>query len=201
MSVEPDVFELRVTISAESLDLEKAEGLMQTKLAKILAVCAESNIAPENVHVATMSSHIRLDHRSGNSTFAGYSLRQQISIDADPDHHAEVMRDVLVKGTPANVVSSFKVKDQDQVLDQAQLEAVDDARRRAQRIAERAGRSLGEVYSISEFDHRLTEKSGLRPLRHMSDEQGQYMLFASAKLDPESVIAEARVFVVFLLAD
>jgi uncharacterized protein YggE len=59
----------------------------------------------------------------------------------------------------------FSYSDIDGAVRDAQLVAIDDARGRAESLAEQAGARLGSVYSISEFDLRQDEQYLLTPDR------------------------------------
>src|SRR6056297_1300702 len=184
MSLQPELLILSGQIQAQDREVTVASQQVEDQSAALIALMESLEVEREDVRASMPVVEQIFEYQDGRNVFIGYRVRRDVEIrlsDMDRYHldYAEIIR--------ANALSSlsarFSVRDPDAATDQAQLAAVDDARARAERLAEQAGSSLGDIHSMTEFDLRRIERPLLTPARQFSESalgQGGDGLYTSA---------------------
>ncbi len=87
----------------------------------------------------------------GSMTFRGYSYRHGISVTADSDGMTvgRLMEAILDSGSAPRIRTEYFCRDVSGPMSQARRNAVDDAKSKAEELADAAGVRLGDIESIS----------------------------------------------------
>lgn len=210
-ALEPELLILSGQIIGEDNEVTVASQAVEDQSAALVVLMESLGVDRGDVRASMPVVEQVFEYQDRKNVLVGYRVRRDVEIrlsDMDQYHldYAEIIR----AGVLASVRARFSVRDPDAATDQAQLAAIDDARARARRLAERSGSSLGDIHSITEFDLRRVERPLLTPARQFSESamgQGGDGLYTSATrveaappmFEPEALTAEATVFVVFLL--
>jgi uncharacterized protein YggE len=211
ISLEPELLILSGQIVAEDGEVTVASQQVEDQSAALIALMASLEVDREDVRASMPVVEQVFDYQDGRQILVGYRVRREVEIRLSKmDRYHLDYAEIIRSGALASLSARFSVRDPDAATDQAQLAAVDDARVRAERLAERAGSSLGDIHSMTEFDLRRIERPLLTPARQFSESalgqggDGLYrsatrMEAAPAMFEPEALMAEATVFVVYLL--
>lgn len=141
----------------------------------------KSGIARKNISTSQLSLQPRYnyDNRRNNGSrpaprIDGYEARNTVSVTSDDIEAVGVMLDALVRAGVNNINNiSFSVKDPKAAKDEARTQAIQDARSKAEDMAQAAGVKLGKLVSMN-------EAGGSFPQR------GQVQLSRAAVLDSGS---------------
>lgn len=153
VTVVPDVALLNVgvevTRSTVAVALAEANGAMDA----VRSSLDNNGIEERDIRTQSFNIYAQYDFSRERQEIVGFTVSNQLSIKVrEIDDTSEVLDDAIDAGGDAVRVNgiSFTVDDPDAVLDQAREAAVEDARDRAETLAELSGVSLGDVRSISE---------------------------------------------------
>jgi uncharacterized protein YggE len=164
--VQADTLKLSGTVSVVAMEASIAEEEVQQRSARLLMVAREHGIESEQIKASAIAVSPSYDYVNGGREFLGYTVTRDVEITVSVlDDYYTLLRAVVDSGALDFLDAVFSYSDIDRVVREAQLAAVEDARLRAQSLAERANASLGKVYSISEFDLRQEEQYLLTPSR------------------------------------
>lgn len=162
-----------VTLGVEAQGETSGEVLDSTSEAAeaILAALKENGIAAEDIRTGSVSLIPRYGNRDDGSMdfgeIRGYSASNTVTFDV---HDLTTLGDLIseVVGSGANTLQgvSFGLDDDQDLRDQARTEAVQDAMRRAQVLAEAASITLGGIQSIVDGDAGYN--GGPSPMYRMS---------------------------------
>jgi len=213
ISLTPELLILSGQILGEDREVTVASQEVEDQSAALVALMRSLEVEREDVSASMPVVEQQFDYQDGRNVFVGYRVRRDVEIRLSRmDRYHLDYAEVIRSGALASLSARFSVRDPEAAVDQAQLAAVDDARDRAERLAERSGAALGAIHSITEFDLRRVERPLLTPARSFSESalgsggDGLYtsstrMEAAPPMFEPEALMAEATVFVVYLLAE
>jgi uncharacterized protein len=153
----PDEAVIVIGVETQALTAREAITENNEQMQDVLDALQEAGIPSSDIQTRTLNLFPRYDGdrqvpggRLGEIT--GYTAANQVEVRlrqlADV---GDIIDAAIMAG--ANTIDGirFEVSDPIQVLDQARVEAMNDARRKAEQLAELANASLGNVMSISEF--------------------------------------------------
>ena len=156
-SVRPDI--ARITVGVEIVAPTVAEAVEQneTTMAAILAALRAAGIADKDIQTANYSISLersgepRPESTTEEAPVSNYRFSNMVTVTVrDLDAVAEVV-DAVVEAGANNIWGvSFTVEDMSAAQAAARGEAIEDARARAEELAELSGVTLGPVMSISE---------------------------------------------------
>jgi uncharacterized protein YggE len=166
VEVEPDTLRISGSISVTALEAALGESEVQQRSAALLSLAREFDISADAIRASTVAVSPSFDYNGGQRRFTGYNVNRDFSIEMEiPDDYYSKVQRIVESGALDYVDVVFSYSDIDGAVRDAQLVAIDDARGRAESLAEQAGARLGSVYSISEFDLRQDEQYLLTPDR------------------------------------
>jgi uncharacterized protein YggE len=212
-SLTPELLILSGQIIGEDRQVTVASQQVEDQSAELIELMESLDVDRKEVRASMPVVEQVFEYQDGRNVLIGYRVRRDVEIRLSRmDRYHLDYAEVIRSGTLASLSARFSVRDPEAATDQAQLAAIDDARARAERLAERAGASLGPIHSITEFDLRRVERPLLTPARQFSEAalgQGGDGIYTSATrmeaappmFEPEALSAEATVFVVFLLGN
>jgi uncharacterized protein len=209
--IEPDSVQIAVAIEATDPQLAAAKATVDDRARKLIDTCKRLGIEDRDITAASLQMRPHYEYRREERKFLGTSVYREIDVTLrDLDHYSELIKAFVsarVGEITSTALSSSKGAG---VLEQAQQQALADARSRAERLAAASGQALGAAYSISEFDQREQERYRLFPARAIGRQRGgpafaeanvQALGASSAEepFEPGTIAANATVYVIYLL--
>ncbi|AKS42457.1 SIMPL domain-containing protein [Wenzhouxiangella marina] len=207
----PELLVLSGRISATDPQVVVASQQVEDRSAELVELARSLGVEREDLRASMPTVDRQYEYRNGENVFVGYRVSREVEIqlsNMETYHldYADIVRADVVESLSAR----FTVRDPEAAKDAAQLAAIDDARARAERLAERGGAELGSLHSITEFDLRQVEARLLVPSRSFASSSmagggdGIYttssrMEAAPPMFEPDALEAQATVYVVFLL--
>lgn len=150
----PDVATLTLGATTTHKSAQTAMRENALKVEALLAVLAANGIEDRDIQTNNLSLHPQYDHRSNSSQgpqLTGYMATNTVAVRArDLDVLGTLLDQVLESGANQFHGLSFGLSEPQPYQDEARIEAVEDARRKAELYATAAGVVLGEVVTISE---------------------------------------------------
>ncbi len=155
VTVTPDigVFDIGVEVTGETVALARsgaAEAMQQVRDSVLASGVEERDISTRSFNIYPQYDY---DREEGPPEIIGYTVNNWIAVKVrDIDRISEILDDALTAGGDAIRVGgiSFRVDEPEQYTDEARKLAVEDARARAQQLADLAGVTLGKARAISE---------------------------------------------------
>jgi uncharacterized protein len=152
----PDEAVIVIGVETQAETAREAVNQNNQQMQTVLSALQEAGVAVTDIQTRTLNLFPRYgDERPVNGRLAdivGYTARNQVEARVRTiDTVGDIVDAAIMAG--ANTIEGirFEVSDPTLVLDQARQEAMDDARRKAEQLAEMANASLGNVLTISEF--------------------------------------------------
>jgi uncharacterized protein YggE len=152
VNADPDI--ARVRIGVETFDEEVAAAVVEnnSKAARIIDALKAAGVADADVGTSGFNVSAQRDFRQeGPDNVVGFQVTNTVAVTMrDIDAIGEVLQAALDAG--ANNIHGFTlgVDDADALRQEARVKAVEDARARAQVMADAAGVTLGAATSITE---------------------------------------------------
>lgn len=199
-SAEPDIIVLRFGINARedsySGSIERLDERVESLRRDLETVGIDRKLLKTtNFHVREDS---RYDRKKNKNVFLGFVASHDLRLELPMDREVlnRVLGRVAESASEARLGISFDVSDKESLRRRAMREAVADARRSADVLAEAAGVSLGE---ISKIDYSFVE------VRHRSGFafDAAYAVAEAApspSIEPEEIDAEQSVTVVWSIS-
>ena len=150
---DPDIAVLNLGIVAEEKNIEEARGMAAFAMQQVLDSLKNSGIAETDIQTYQFSIRPVYDYEDNQRVLRGYEVSNIVAAKVrDIDKTGEVVDDALTAGGKWTVVDSigFAIDDPAGLLEQARVEAMKDAKAKAQKLAELGEVTLGEPVSISE---------------------------------------------------
>jgi hypothetical protein len=162
--VVPDEAHITVNLNAQDKDMAKARAAHQQKLAKLMAIVKKNGI--DERKVSTQSANIQPIYTYRNDSnghsqrvFEGYRVQTQLDVTVgDTAKLGTLMDEISSAGFEqgantewGNLISIYyTLSKPDQLRDEMLVQAIANAKAKAERMADAAGAGLGKVYSINE---------------------------------------------------
>lgn len=210
ISVAPD--SLTVTVEYEQVDptLDVARSRVNDRSRLFLQRLGEMGVVESDITSTVIGISPAREYEDGEQKLIGTRVSREVTVTLrDFKNYHRLVAAVSESNASSTHGTRMGIANEREVLAQAQVDALADARTRAERIAKAAGRELGKVYSVTEFNLREVESYSLVPERAIFSSSGVQAEFAVARSGPDQralepfhpglVQASARVFVVFLL--
>ena len=214
VQIAPDVLRLTGEINSVSLDATEAERTVYEKSAILLKACKDHGIGGDQISSSTVSMYPKYEYRDRRNVLVGYELSRTFEITLTAlDKYYPALRAIVESGAVSELNAVFSVSDSEASIVRAQQLAIEDARSRADRLAAQAGATLGDVYSITEFNLREEERASLYPQRFLFESEVggvlEEIVVAGSRIgagynpeplfEPSNVAVTATVFVVYTL--
>ncbi|MBP6016105.1 MAG: SIMPL domain-containing protein [Candidatus Promineofilum sp.] len=150
---QPDQATVIVGVDTFAPTVEEATTQNQTTLDNVMAALEAAGIATEDIQTTNYSLYAeQIYGDNGPEGIAGYRVSNQVNVKI---RDISAVGDVLaaVTGAGANAIYgvNFTVADPAALEAEARAAAMDDARKRAESLAELGGVSLGDIVVISEI--------------------------------------------------
>ena len=151
--VTPDIAEITIGTLVRGKDIAKIQAEATDKINAAIEKVKALEIPEEDIQ--TSSYNLTPERKVGSNEIDAYSVDVSVKVTVrNTKTEDELVGKVIAAGTSAglNEVRSlyFMVDDEQAILDELKLEAVDDAKARADALAEKAGLKLGKLLNVNE---------------------------------------------------
>jgi len=153
VNVVPDTAQVTIGVDVTRPTLEEAQTESTAQANAIIDAIRENGVAAEDVQTSNFSVFVvrNYDETGVPSEITGYQITNQVNVTI---RDITTVGDILsaVIGAGANNIwgVTFTVDDPTEAASEARVEAVENARRKAEELAAATGMSLGRVLAISE---------------------------------------------------
>ena len=191
----PDEAIWRLTISVRESDLDRAQKVAENTLREITAVGRSLGLDSADMQIGRLAISKGYESRDGNTTkkLSYYELSQPITFVERDLSRFDEFRIALASAENINIQQKFVTTYGDSVRTRLRIDALRQAKQKAEDLAEVVNMRVGKALSISEF----------RPDVRTSEVEGASYMVATATIGiaarPESETMEVRVYAVFEL--
>ncbi len=150
---QPDVAVLSLGVDAEADSVAEARAEAAEAMDAMLAALKEGGVADEDVQTTRFNVEPRYDYRDDQRRLIGFAVTNLVTAKIrEIDEVGDLIDTTLAAGGDLARIEylSFTIDDPSALEDEARREAMEDARSRAETLAEAAGVELGAPHSISE---------------------------------------------------
>ncbi len=150
---EPDVAVVSLGVEAEAVSVGDARAQAAEAMDKTLAALKDGGVADEDIQTSRFSVQPRYDYSGDKEELIGFVVTNLVTAKIRNIDDTGDLIDAAVKagGNLARVQDlQFTIDDPSSLEDQARQEAMEQARGKAQTLADAAGVNLGPPQSISE---------------------------------------------------
>ena len=197
VGVAPDTAQITIGVDVIKPTLDEAQGEANSQATAVIDALKDAGIADEDIQTAYYSVNILRDYseNADPTKITGFEIMNQVLVTV---HDTSKLGDLLDAAVQAGANSiygvTFYVEDQTAAASEARTEAVQDAQKKAQELAEAAGMSLGPVVNISEG-----APSYPGPVYGMGRGGGDMAAAQAAPVQPGSTIGAVDVSVTYEL--
>lgn len=190
--VPADRIHFRVNITQFKQDAREAFQQHKEQEGYLTELLLEEGVADSNITANPISiSHVR---RYSNTEQSGYETQQQVMIVLDDVSQFETMQIKLIENGFTNFSGSFSAKNLDQASDEALQKAVEEARRKAELLAEAAGKEITDVITINYQTNRpYASRSGNMEMAAYDAGNGSLLQFERTIPVRENVSMQFRI--------
>lgn len=146
----PDVYVVRGNASLRGLDIAGLKNAVDQQVADILALGDDLDIDPDNITADSVSVAPEWQWQP-EKRLLGYRVSRNVTIRLDSiDTYSALVTGLARQGVNDFALAHREISNQEALEQQALARAMDNARERAQVLADASGLSLGKVISVSE---------------------------------------------------
>jgi uncharacterized protein YggE len=148
----PDLAVIQAGVTTQAKTARQASESNSETMTKVLAALKAGGIAERDIQTSQFSIRPLRDYRkNGDNRITGFEISNRVSVKVRDIAKVETVLDQVITAG-ANDLSGirFVVSERSQLLDKARGDAVADARRKAELLANAAGAKLGSATTIVE---------------------------------------------------
>jgi uncharacterized protein YggE len=153
MSAAPDLVQIDAGVASDAKSAKEASDANNAAMGKVLAALKGAGIAEKDYQTSRLSLQPQYGQNksTGASPVVGFRASNRVTVKIHDVTKVAAIIDTLV-GAGANDIGniSFEVTQASKLLDDARVQAVADARRKAEIYAKATGVTLGAPLSVSE---------------------------------------------------
>ena len=155
ITAEPDIATTDVGVQTYHSEVDEAVAENNRKIGASISALRQEGIAEEDMQTSQFSIYPQRDYANNRpNEIIGYQVNNMLSVTLrDLDAIGETLQAAIDAGANSINGVNFTVEDSTALRDEARAEAVRDARRRAEIMAEAAEIQLGSVIYISEMSY------------------------------------------------
>jgi uncharacterized protein YggE len=148
----PDSAVIRLGVSSQGKNARAASDANAKEMTVVLVAIKESGVADRDIQTTSLSLQPQYDpNKTGAPRLIGFQATNQVTIKIrDIGQLPAVLDRAIAAGANEMSGIEFVVSEQAKLLDKARIEAIADARRKAELYASAAGMKVGRVMAISE---------------------------------------------------
>lgn len=206
LEVEPDEMNFSLSIQALDIDLAKAKADVDARSTLLIKTVKKFGIKAEDIATTALNVRPEYDYKENQRVLIGNNVSRQIDIKLrDLKKYPDMMKALVDAKISETINTNLSLADKSVVEEKVQNAAMKNARERAERLAKSQGKSVGEPWSISEFNIRGDEVWKLIPNRQlMGSSSNKAMMRAemadtSEPFEAGKMKITAQLYVVYLL--
>jgi uncharacterized protein YggE len=153
VNVPPDTASVNIGVDVIKPTLDEAQETATAQATAVIDALKEEGIAAEDIQTDFFSVNILRDYseNADPTLITGFEIVNQLRVTVrDTDTLGELLDAAVNAGANSIYGVTFYVDDQTAASSEARVEAVDDARVKAEELAAAAGMTLGPIVAISE---------------------------------------------------
>lgn len=153
VTVTPDLATVTVGVESMQASLEEAQAEATTKMEAIIQAAEDAGIAEDDIVTTNYAVNViqEYDNNGNPAEISGYRVSNQVELTVRQiDDLGSLLESVVSEGANTIYGISFSVDDPTEAASQARRQAVEDARQKADELAEAAGVEIVGILSISE---------------------------------------------------
>jgi hypothetical protein len=148
----PDIASVEVGLMTEKGDVKSAQKENTEKMNRLIANLKKLGVESKDIQTSYYNIYPQYDWPDGKQVLRGYQVNQGVSVKI---RNLEKIGDILAAAGEggANQVSglSFNIDDPETLRQEARIKALQNAKEKAEALAEVAGVRLGKIVSFSEY--------------------------------------------------
>ena len=158
----PDVATVSAGVVTQAATAQEAMRANASQMNAVMDSLKAAGIQQRHIQTSQLSLNPQYDYQNRKQPrITGYEARNTVTARSEDLDQVGPMLDALVSSGANNINGiNFSIKDAKAAKSEARIEAVKDARRKAEEMAAAAGVSLGKILQMSESSHQ----SGPRPM-------------------------------------
>lgn len=168
----PDVARITLGVESQAPSARQAHEANARKVERIVATLSELGVAARDIQTAgiSLTPVYRTEERGGQPRLTGYRATYTLHVRVRPVEQAGTVADAAVQAGANRIESiQFTVEDLEAIKQQALRQAVADALRQAQVLAEAAGVQLGSLLTLRDASFGSPEMPARLPLARLSE--------------------------------
>lgn len=206
LEVEPDTMNFSLSIQALNIDLAKAKADVDARSRLLIDVVKKFGIKSDDIATTALNIRPEYEYKDNQRVLVGNNVSRQVDITLrDLKKYPDMMKAMVDAKISETINTHLTLADKKSVEEKVQAAAMKDARERAERLAKSQGKSVGEPWSISEFNLRGEEVWKLVPNRQLMGSSSNKMAIRAEMADsgepfePGKMKITAQLYVVYLL--
>lgn len=207
LEVEPDTMNFSLSIHALDIDLAKAKADVDARSRLLIDTVKKFGIKADDIATTALNIRPEYEYKDNQRVLVGNNVSRQVDITLrDLKKYPDMMKAMVDAKISETINTNLTLADKKSVEEKVQAAAMKDARERAERLAKSQGKSVGEPWSISEFNVRGDEVWRLVPDRHLMGKSSGVLAEALAPRDypgepfePGKMEITVKLYVVYLL--
>jgi uncharacterized protein YggE len=197
VNIPPDTASVNIGVDVIKPTLDEAQEQATAQATAVIEALRAAGIAAEDIQTDYFSVNILRDYseNADPTLITGFEIINQLRVEVrDTSTLGEILDAAVNAGANSIYGVTFYVDDQTAAASEARVEAVADARVKAEELAAAAGMTLGPVISISEGAAPLID-----PVYGMARGGGQGAMEAAVPVEPGSTTVAVDVLMTFEL--
>ena len=197
VNVPPDTASVNIGVDVIKPTLGEAQDTAPAQATAVIEALEAAGIAAEDIQTEFFSVNILRDYseNADPTLITGFEIINQLRVTVrDTDQLGELLDAAVNAGANSIYGVTFYVDDQTEAASEARVEAVEDARTKAEELAAAAGMTLGPVVAISEGTTPLVS-----PVYDMGRGGGMAAAEAAVPVEPGSTTVAVDVTMTFEL--
>ena len=197
VNVPPDTASVNIGVDVIKPTLGEAQETATVQATAVIEAFETAGIAPEDIQTDYFSVNILRDYseNADPTLITGFQITNQLRVTVrDTDQLGELLDAAVNAGANSIYGVTFYVDDQTAAASDARVEAVENARTKAEELASAAGMTLGPLVAISEGTTPI-----IPPVYDMGRGGGAGMAQAATPVEPGSTTIAVDVMLTFEL--
>lgn len=209
LEVEPDMMNFSLSIQTMDVDLAKAKADVDARSRLLIETVKKFGIKAEDIATTALNIRPEYEYKENQRVLIGNNVSRQVDITLrDLKKYPDMMKALVDAKISETINTNLTLANKKSVEEKVQAAAMKDARERAERLAKSQGKSVGEPWSISEFNIRGDEVWRLVPNRQLIGSSSNKMVVRAdaagvvgsfEPFEPGKMKITAQLYVVYLL--
>lgn len=147
----PDVASVNFSVITDKMTVKEVMNENAEKMNAVISFIKESGVDEKDLKTQTFFLNPRYDWFKGTRIFKGYELTSTLAVKIrDLTKISDIIDGAVSRGANQAGNIQFVIDDPEKLQEEARLKAIENAKEKAQSIAEAAGLRLGKIVSFSE---------------------------------------------------